>query len=291
MALSFETFYLSQNASISEFQEMQKISIFVAFIFLVIAFLLSAACKPGTGESVTPDGAQQILQLRGYEVNSKGYFKAIEGEDLAAIRTFHQADFDPNTFNEKGDTPMTFAVACCELKTVKAVAEKADINARDKNSRSPLYLAYYKKRKDIFNYLLEINADVKVPGNNVENTMLHLAATYDDFETIKKLVDRGADVNAVETGEGAIPLIQSCIGRQSHLEIVKYFLEKGAQIDQQGKNGGTCLIYAAANGQAETVTELLKAGAKKDLRDANGHDAVWWAKKGNYGDVVKILSQ
>ena len=260
---------------------------FRLFLFFVLLLVLFSACKP-QGETVSPEGAKQILQLRGYDISGQGYFKAIEAEDLAAIRTFFQAGIDPNTVNEKGETPLTFAVGCCEAKTVKALLEKVDINGRNKNGDTALYLALKKDRSEIFDLLLEKGADVNIRVNK-NFTVLHLAAATDDFPSIKKLVDRGADVNAVNDSEGDIPLISACIGRAAQTKTIELFLDKGANINHQSKNKATCLIYLAAAGHKELVQELLNRGADPKLKDREGKTARDWAVKGGYTDVAALL--
>ena len=258
-------------------------------LFLALALISFSACKP-QDEVVTPDGAKQILQLRGFEPNAKGYFAAIQAEDLAAIRTFFQTGLDPNMTSEKGETPLTLAVVCCEVKTVRALLEKVDINARDRDGNTALYLALKRDRKEIFDLLLERNADVNVPAKG-NSTVLHLAAGTDDLATARKLVERGANVNAVNDSQGDIPLIQSCIGNYPQTKMIELFLDKGADINHQGKNKATCLIYVAAAGHKELVQELLDRGADPKLKDIDGKTARDWALKGGYKDVAALLGK
>jgi len=260
---------------------------FRAFLILVLSLALFSACKP-QANNITPDGAGQILQLRGYGVNAKGYFNAIEAEDLAAIRTFFQAGIDPNLVNEKGETPLTFAIGCCKIKTIKALLEKVDVNRRNKEGNSPLYLAFRENKREIFDLLLESNADVKVPGNN-NRTVLHLAAAYDDVELVQKLIERGADVNAVDDIDGDIPLIQTCLGNYRQMEMIKLLLDKGAEINHQGNNKATCLFYVAAAGHTEVVRELLNRGADPKIRDSKGKTALDRALKNNRKEVATLL--
>jgi ankyrin repeat protein len=146
--------------------------VYLRFLFiLVLSFTLLSACKP-QGASVTPDGARQILQLRGFSPDAKGYFEAIRTEDLAAIRTFFQANLDLNMTNEKGDTPLTYAIGYCELKTIKILADKVDLNAHDRNGDTALFLAYKDRRHDVFDFLLERGADVK----RARPSQLHVAS-------------------------------------------------------------------------------------------------------------------
>jgi ankyrin repeat protein len=259
------------------------------FLFSLVLFviLISFACKPQS-EAVTPDGAKQILQLRGYEINAKGYFKAILAEDLAAIRTFFQAGFDINTQNEKGETPLTFAMSCCETKTIKVLLEKVDVNQRDKDGTTALFLAMKKNKSDIIDLILEKNPDVNVPGKD-DLTLLHVAATKNDLELIQTLIDRGANVNAISKSNGSIPMIESCIGSPPQTEAIKLFLSKGADINQAGNNKATCLMYVASAGHAELVSELLKAGADPKLKDKDGMTALAWAAKYKRDNVVALL--
>ncbi len=259
------------------------------FLILILLFTFLSACKPQK-EVVNPEGAKQMLQLRGYEPNTKGYFKAIEAEDVAAIRTFFQAGVDPNAANERGDTPLTFALKCCEVKVLKALVEKVDLNGRNKDGNTALYLALKDNKTDKFEFLLDKNPDVKVP-NEDNRTVLHLAAAHDDLPLVKKLIERGADVNAVGGANGDIPLIQACIGNRPQTEIIRLFLDKGADINHQSKNNATCLIYVAASGHKDLVQELLGRGADPKLKDREGKTARDWALAGGYKEAAVLLEK
>jgi ankyrin repeat protein len=262
---------------------------FPLVLALVLSFTFLSACKPQK-EVVNPEGAKQMLQLRGYEPNAKGYFKAIEAEDLAAIRTFFQAGVDPNATNERGETPLTFALKCCELKVLKALAEKVDLNGRNKEGNTALYLALKDNKPDRFEFLLDKNADVKVP-NEDGRTVLHMAAAHDDLPLIKKLIERGADVNAIGGANGDIPLIQACIGNRPQTEIIRLFLDTGANVNHQSKNNATCLIYVAASGHKDLVQELLSRGADPKLKDREGKTARDWALDSGYKEVAALLGK
>jgi ankyrin repeat protein len=116
-----------------------------------------------------------------------------------------------------------------------------------------------------------------------------MAAATNDYASAKKLVDRGADVNAVNDTEGDIPLIHSCIGATPQTKTIELFLDKGANINHQSKNKATCLIYVAAAGHKELIEELLSKGADPRLKDREGKTARDWALKGGYTDVANLL--
>ena len=58
-----------------------------------------------------------------------------------------------------------------------------------------------------------------------------------------------------------------------HLENAKALLGAGADINKQTNEGSTPLMLAANYGKIEIVGELLKRGAKKELKNKNGKTA------------------
>jgi len=54
--------------------------------------------------------------------------------------------------------------------------------------------------------------------------------------------------------------------------------------------GSTPLIAAVKSSQIELVQELLRAGARPDLRDRDGLDATSWAKRSGNQQIFDLLS-
>ncbi len=110
-------------------------------------------------------------------------------------------------------------------------------------------------------------------------TPLQIACTNKDLPLMRLLIEHGADVNA-RGGEiaGVIPL-QNAIAKtaveqnkfeepailakaaQRRLEAVKILVEHGADVNRQGRIGGTPLASAAGDGSLEIVRFLLSKGA------------------------------
>ena len=266
--------------------------------FLLVCLVFAAACKDSSDDAKgSPEMTKNMLKLRGFEFNTDGFFRAIRLNDTVAVKGFFDAGMDPNTKNARGETALTYAIPNVEFNTVKAVAEKVDINAQDNLGQSPLHLALSKQKDEIFNYLLEKGANVNVGGakENLKNqTVLYLAVTRGDEELVKKLLDKGADPNIADS-DGAVVLSEACIGRRLAPNIVKMLLDKGAKVNYQEKNGATALIYLAANNQtsaenrAATLKMLLDAGADKKMKDKDGRTALDWANKMGNKDLVDLL--
>jgi ankyrin repeat protein len=260
--------------------------------------LFVAACGGAADEaSGSPEMTQKMLKLRGFEFNEDGFFKAIRLNDTVAVKGFFDAGFNPNSKNARGETGLTYAIPNAEFKTVKAVAEKADINMQDNLGQSPLHLSLSKQKQEIFDYLLEKNADVNVAGakEKLKNqTVLYLAVTRGIEDLVQKLLDKGADPNIADSN-GGTPLAEACIGAQLNQNIVKMLLDKKAKVNQQEDNGATPLMYIASNKLAapenrRAVAEMLiAAGADKKIKDKEGKTALDWANKVGNKDLADLL--
>lgn len=84
-------------------------------------------------------------------------------------------------------------------------------------------------------------------------TPLSVAIRKGDFETVKKFVEYGADIN--EKSNGLSPLMIAA--RYNKTEIIKYLLSKGARLNEKDENGFTALKYAELSNAKEAI-ELLK---------------------------------
>jgi ankyrin repeat protein len=80
-----------------------------------------------------------------------------------------------------------------------------------------------------------------------------VAIAKGDLDTVKKLVEYGEDVNQVS--QGMTPLMYAA--KYNRVEIVKYLISQGAQVDAKSNKGLTALKYAESTG-AEAVVSLLE---------------------------------
>lgn len=121
---------------------------------------------------------------------------------------------------------------------------------------------------------------------------LREAAWADDVDRARRLVARGADVNAKDETQQSAYLIATSEG---HLELLRLALSSGARIDDKDSWNGTGLIRAAERGHALVVGELLQAGIERDHVNRIGyqaiHEAVWLgADTPSYATTVRVLA-
>ena len=84
------------------------------------------------------------------------------------------------------------------------------------------------------------------------NTPLCNAIAKGDIETVKKFIEYGADVN--QTQNGMTPLMTAA--RYNRVDILKYLLEKGAEIDAKDERGNNALKYATLSNAKEAEAFL-----------------------------------
>ena len=117
----------------------------------------------------------------------------------------------------------------------------------------------------------------KDTGDYVSNQLTRLlaASLNGDTKTVKKLIRKGASVNAIDSD----PFVAACYF--GHTDVVKEFIKAGVDVNVQD---GAPLTEAAGNGQLDTVKELIKSGAKTD-----GTIALAYAAGKGHTEVVKEL--
>ena len=120
---------------------------------------------------------------------------------------------------------------------------------------------------------------------------LRAAAWEDDVDAARRLVARGADVNAKDETQQSAYLVATSEG---HLDLLELALASGADVDDKDSWDGTGLIRAAERGHHLVVGRLLRAGIDKDHVNRIGyqaiHEAVWFgADEADELSTVQVL--
>ena len=116
-------------------------------------------------------------------------------------------------------------------------------------------------------------------------TPLHHAAINGQINTVKYLVEQGANKEAADN-DGRTPLWWAA-AFYGKIDIVKYLVEQGANKEAADKYGRTPLWQAAANGRIDTVKYLVEQGANKEAADEYGRTPLWLAAANGRIDTVR----
>ena len=135
------------------------------------------------------------------------------------------------------------------------IASPADANARDEQGDVPLLYAAAVGSLETMKLLLDKGADVNAQ-NGFGTTALMISAV--DIAKVRLLVERGANVN-LASKQGRTPLFIAAMSDES-AAIVTYLVGKGANLKARDAFGNTVLISAAIGNDLNTVRIALDAG-------------------------------
>ena len=163
-----------------------------------------------------------------------------------------------------------------------ALNDGANPNARDGKSTALGEACFYADREgmnDVVAALLDKGADVNATCDSDNETPLMRAAEECSFENVKRMVEMGANVNAVSEG-GKTPLSAARTA-----EIAQLLLDRGAKMDD-----GTLIRASQWPDRPDVVELLIKNGAKKDVASNRGWTAMTWAASDGCAGAIKVLA-
>ena len=151
--------------------------------------------------------------------------------------------------------------------------------------RPPLSEAAKTGDKETLRSLLQKGANVNATEGD-GTTALHWASYRDDLESVELLLKAGAKVNAAND-LGATPLWTA--SQNGSEPVVRRLLAAGANPNAKLLLGETVLMVAARSGYAAIVEQLLAKGADVNAKAARDQTALMWAVSQKHPEVVKVL--
>lgn len=204
-----------------------------------------------------------------------------------------------NSIDSHGNTPLHTAVLKnATLEKVSYIADLCkDIDARNSDGNSALYLAIQKNRRDIGALLINKNADIfstntknysplrlaLTMGGDVSdwiitsktisaadgsgNTALHYAAEWELGTAVQTLIEKGADANA-KNANGETPLLSAV--KTNNTAIIDLLIKNGASINERDNLGSTALHIAVRWDSQTAASDLIQKGIEIDAQNTAG---------------------
>jgi uncharacterized protein len=235
--------------------------------------------------------------------------EAVEsGDHTAAMRLLSAKGANVNSVGADGATPIMYAAANNDLELVRALIKAgANVKLASQFGTSALTEAAIIGSAPVISVLLKAGADPNYKTPDGE-TPLMAAARSGKVDAAAQLVDAGADINAKETWGGQSPLMWAAA--QGQADMVKFLASQGANLNDHGKihqwerkviqeprpkdmnkGGFTPLHYAAREGCAACVQNLLAAGADPDSEDPDRETPLLLALENMHFDTAAVLVQ
>ncbi|XP_054672022.1 protein phosphatase 1 regulatory subunit 16A [Grus americana] len=201
--------------------------------------------------------------------------EAASRHDAEEVRQFLQSGISPDLCNEDG---LTALHQCCiddygDVVTVLLEAG-ADVNARDSELWTPLHAAATCGHLRLVQLLIQRGADLLAVNSdgNMPYDLCEDEVTLDCIETA--MAEQGITQEKIEEARAAT--------ERDMVQEIRQLVQAGADLDAPRGHGATLLHIAAANGYAEAAELLLEHRAGIDARDEDGweplHAAACWGQ-------------
>uniref|UniRef100_A0AAQ4QSN0 Euchromatic histone-lysine N-methyltransferase 2 n=1 Tax=Gasterosteus aculeatus aculeatus TaxID=481459 RepID=A0AAQ4QSN0_GASAC len=160
----------------------------------------------------------------------------------------------------------------------------AQVNAQDKDRRTPLLEAIINNHIEVAHYLIQNGASVYHEDGY---TGLHHAAKLGNLEIVNMLLETGqVDVNAQDSG-GWTPIIWSA--EHKHVDVIKVLLNRGADVTISDKELNVCLHWAAYAGNVEIAEMVLNSGCSLASVNMHGDTPLHIAAREGYLECVTLF--
>ncbi|MGC5774008.1 ankyrin repeat domain-containing protein [Paenibacillus pabuli] len=176
---------------------------------------------------------------------------------------------------------------------LRFIAQGTGVNDRDARGRTPLMAAVHGNKPETASALLEAGADVNIQDQRLDNMLLYASA-----EGLRKMVElaikAGADPRITNRFGGTALIPASDRG---HVEIVEVLLRcTDVNVNHINHLGWTALLEAVILGDGGTrhqqiIALLLQYGADPFIADRDGVTALEHARRHNYKEMERILTQ
>lgn len=193
---------------------------------------------------------------------------------------------DINFKNKNGSTAIFQAAGESSLPVLQfLVKNKAQINIINNDGQTPLSFALLKHEVENADYLLEKKAKINLSNKYIP---IILVCEAGSLELLKKIVDRGGDVNALGLN-GDSPLYWAF--SSDNVEMIDYLIKKGANPDGPKGSSLPPLIIPAFKGNIKLIKFLINKGANINKKDKDGQTVLHYVclRQNSNLEVIKLL--
>jgi ankyrin repeat protein len=141
--------------------------------------------------------------------------------------------------------------------TVKLLISRgAQLNARDKDGRTPLIIAVVAGNIDVAQVLLDAGANIEEVDSQHGATPLSWAICAGQVKTASFLLSKGAEINIKAGPDGNSPIHQAVKCCREMPDMITYLVANGANVNATNDRGLTPIKYALGRSQKQLLRSL-----------------------------------
>ncbi len=186
------------------------------------------------------------------------FFRAVRSDNASGVESLLRRGFDPNTRDEHGMTGLLLAIREPSPRVIQVLlaSPQTKVELRNGNDESPLMLAAIKGQMDLVKQLIARDADINKPGW----TALHYAASSGQVAIMKLLLEKYAFIDA-QSPNGTTPLMMAAM--YGSPESVKLLLDEGADPSMKNQQNMTA-VRGQRPDAVELLKAAVRAKASGD---------------------------
>ena len=209
---------------------------------------------------------------------------AIEKNNLNIVKLLLLCGVDINYENDEHYNALLHATSFGHFEIVKLLVKfGVDLDFKYYKHRTPINVAIFEHYNDIAKYFIDENIDICF-DNNIYSSPFSAAIYSNNFEMIDYLIKNGRIFRVYKPFPNPISI--AC--EFSSLEMVKFLVDYGFNINYIGKDGIPPLLIAVDNGKYSYVEYLLKSGADPNIQLLKWSPLSMACMK-KYFDIAKLL--
>lgn len=238
---------------------------------------------------------------------------AARSGSLKVVECLIQSGASVNSLDEYGHAPIHWAAIGGFLDIMEVLVENgADLNFRTRDSQLALHYALQYEQKEVVDFILNKEGEIDeyasimlgridLIKNFIDNDGFNINQVYNELngypisnainfqqqETIKFLVEAGADIHAVlnSSGDSVLHLLRAV----TDVNVFDLLLSFGANINSTNARGRTPLHVAARARGLAVVKRLITLGANVNLVGEDGSTPLGEAAYAQSEQMIECL--
>lgn len=163
----------------------------------------------------------------------------------------------------------------------------ADVNAQNGTKKTALMMAAFYGKVLLCKILRKHGTNYDLKDNNGKKA-IHYAVDGGSEETVRYLLDTGANANDIEEASGWSPLLRvACLN--GSVEVALLLIKYGADVNFADRDKKSALVVASINGNLPIVTALIKNGANYHVTNEAGKSIYELARSMGRKDLLNYF--
>ena len=211
---------------------------------------------------------------------------AVEKNLGAHVLFYANSGADINAEDKEANTPLTLALHKKDIEMIQTLITKKNVTAKDSAGNTPLHTAILHDAPfDYIQYIVNTGADVNA-RNKDGDSVLYLATQKNMKNVGELLIDKGADIFATNM-QNYSPLRLALEAGGD----VQSWLITSRTMNMTDGSGNTPLHYASEWTLNKAVLSLIEKGAQINAVNSNGETALFSAVKADSPSTINVLAE